>query len=47
MQYLKIQNSGLLPEELLYLMGGTTKTEDEYKIGKFGTGCRKVIENEY
>ena len=43
MQYLKIQNSGLLPEELLYLMGGTTKAEDDYKIGKFGTGLKYTL----
>jgi hypothetical protein len=40
MKYLKIQNDGLLAEELLFLMGGTTKRDDEYKIGKFGTGLK-------
>lgn len=40
MKYLKIENSGLLPIELLYLMGGTTKDEDTYKIGQFGTGLK-------
>lgn len=40
MKYLKIQNDGLLCEELLFLMGGTTKANDIYKIGKFGSGLK-------
>jgi hypothetical protein len=40
MKYLKIQNNGLLDIRLIALMGGTTKRNNEYKIGQFGTGLK-------
>lgn len=40
MKYLKISNTGLLDMRLIYLMGGTTKANDQYKIGQFGTGLK-------
>lgn len=40
MRYLKIQNDGLLDIRLLSLMGGTTKANDEYKIGQWGSGLK-------
>lgn len=43
MRYLKIQNDGLLDIRLVALMGGTTKTKDEFKIGKFGTGLKYTL----
>ncbi len=43
MKYLKIQNNGTLDIRLVGLMGGTTKSEDQYKIGKFGTGLKYVL----
>lgn len=35
MKYLKIQNKGLLDIRLVALMGGTTKADNQYKIGQF------------
>lgn len=43
MKYLKIKNKGLLDLRLIYLMGGTTKKDDEYKIGQFGTGLKYTL----
>ena len=43
MKYLKIQNKGELDSRLIYLLGGTTKDEDELKIGQFGTGLKYVL----
>lgn len=40
MKYLKIQNDGLLDVRLVSLMGGTTKSNDQFKIGHFGTGLK-------
>jgi hypothetical protein len=39
-KYLKIQNDGLLDIRLVALMGGTTKSQDKFKIGQFGTGLK-------
>lgn len=43
MKYLKIQNAGELDIRLVALMGGSTKTNDRYKIGKFGTGLKYTL----
>lgn len=43
MKYLKITNQGLLDIRLIALMGGTTKGNDKYKIGHFGTGLKYVL----
>lgn len=40
MKYLKIQNDGLLDIRLLSLMGGTTKANDSFKIGQWGSGLK-------
>lgn len=40
MRYLKIQNKGLLEMQLLFLMGGTTKSKDQFKIGQWGSGLK-------
>lgn len=43
MKYLKIKNDGLLDIRLIQLMGGTTKADDNYKIGQFGTGLKYTL----
>lgn len=43
MKYLKIQNDVLLDIRLVALMGGTTKFNDKYKIGQFGTGLKYTL----
>lgn len=43
MKYLKIQNNGELDIRLVALMGGTTKSNDKYKIGQFGTGLKYTL----
>lgn len=43
MKYLKIQNKGELDIRLVALMGGTTKANDKYKIGQFGTGLKYTL----
>jgi hypothetical protein len=43
MKYLKIQNDGELDIRLVALMGGTTKANDQYKIGQFGTGLKYTL----
>lgn len=40
MKYIKIQNNGLLDIRLISLMGGTTKANDQYKIGQWGSGLK-------
>lgn len=40
MKYLKIQNKGLLDIRLFSLMGGTTKDNDDAKIGQWGSGLK-------
>ncbi len=43
MKYLKIQNNGVLDIRLVALMGGTTKSNNEFKIGQFGTGLKYTL----
>ena len=43
MKYLKIQNNGELDIRLVALMGGTTKANDKFKIGQFGTGLKYTL----
>jgi hypothetical protein len=43
MKYLKIQNDGLLDIRLVALMGGSTKSNDKFKIGQFGTGLKYTL----
>lgn len=43
MKYLKITNNGILDIRLVALMGGTTKADDKYKIGQFGTGLKYTL----
>ena len=43
MKYLKIKNTGELDIRLVALMGGTTKANDRYKIGQFGTGLKYTL----
>lgn len=43
MKYLKLQNKGLLDLRLLSLMGGTTKSRDEFKIGQWGSGLKYTL----
>lgn len=43
MKYLKIKNKGVLDIRLVALMGGTTKSNDEFKIGQFGTGLKYTL----
>lgn len=43
MKYLKIKNNGELDIRLVALMGGTTKSHDQYKIGQFGSGLKYTL----
>lgn len=43
MKYLKIQNDGELDIRLVALMGGTTKSNDEFKIGQWGSGLKYTL----
>lgn len=43
MKFLRIQNRGELDIRLVSLMGGSTKSGDSTKIGKFGTGLKYSI----
>lgn len=43
MKYLKIANKGHLDIRLIALMGGTTKANDDFKIGHFGTGLKYTL----
>jgi len=43
MKYLKIRNNGELDIRLVALMGGTTKSKDEYKIGQWGSGLKYTL----
>jgi len=43
MKYIKIQNQGLLDMRLIALMGGTTKSNDQYKIGQWGSGLKYTL----
>lgn len=43
MKYLKIQNKGELDIRLVALMGGTTKANDQFKIGQWGSGLKYTL----
>lgn len=43
MEYIKIKNRGELDPRLISLIGGTTKSSDQYKIGRFGTGLKYCL----
>lgn len=43
MKYLQITNDGVIDIRLVALMGGTTKSNDEFKIGQFGTGLKYTL----
>jgi|SRR5579859_3470881 len=43
MKYLQISNDGILDIRLVALMGGTTKENDKFKIGQFGTGLKYTL----
>lgn len=43
MKYLKIQNQGELDIRLVALMGGTTKANDQFKIGQWGSGLKYTL----
>jgi hypothetical protein len=43
MKWLKISNKGLLDIRLFSLMGGTTKENDDAKIGQWGSGLKYAI----
>lgn len=43
MKYIKIQNQGLLDMRLIALMGGTTKSNDQFKIGQWGSGLKYTL----
>ena len=43
MKYLKIQNDGVLDTRLIALMGGTTKANDVFKIGQWGSGLKYTL----
>ncbi len=43
MKYLKLSNKGELDIRLVSLMGGSTKSNDKFKIGCFGTGLKYTL----
>ena len=43
MKYLKIKNNGVLDIRLVALMGGTTKANDEFKIGRADKSLFDVV----
>lgn len=43
MKYLEISNKGELDIRLIALMGGTTKANDEFKIGQWGSGLKYTL----
>lgn len=43
MKYLEIKNKGLIEPEALTLLGGTTKANDDSKIGMFGSGNKYAL----
>src|ERR1700748_1736186 len=43
MKYIKIKNSGVIEPQALYLIGASTKVNDNTKIGQFGSGNKYAI----
>lgn len=43
MDYITIKNKGLIVEEDLFLIGSSTKREDDSKIGMFGSGWKYAL----
>lgn len=43
MNYITIKNKGLIVEEDLFLIGSSTKREDDSKIGMFGSGWKYAL----